>query len=325
MISVSQHGVFPTRQWEIWRRKVCIPPYLGSSYSKTKQGSSIHQESEHHWVDSQGGEGTPQRSVPTPQAVSAFHMWMWLGWTETALLRALPPKAAVPFKQSKGKLSLHCPLPVRSLGSQMLQHYRGLLDPSTYAALSVTAHHTKTTPWVYGPKVGVSSSSFGKHMKLCLEVLSWVSRGLNLSEQQNLPFETRPGFTNLYCDTGPTAFGLPVLWYCPVLPLMLLGTDHQKVLLHFDIRLKCWCVTLSSCAWCFTPIFYFWTLEASNCVSWALQVSITQHCVPRIQTSMLLCSNCYKAHFKTPPCLKMLLIFLCMKARAAFFHTLLIP
>lgn len=100
--------------------RLCIPPCLGASYTEIQPGSSIHQESKHHWVGSRGEEGAPQSSDPTSQAASVFHMWIWLGWMETSLLRALPKKAEVPFKQSKGKPSLRCPLPVRALGSQML-------------------------------------------------------------------------------------------------------------------------------------------------------------------------------------------------------------
>lgn len=162
-----------------------IPPYLGASYTEIQPGSSIHQDSEHHWVGSQGGEGAPQRSDPTPQAVSVSQMWIWLGLMETSLLRALPPKAAVPFKQSKGEPSLRFPLPVRALGSQVLQHDRELLDPSTHTAHSVTVHHTKTTPRMDVPRVGVSTSSFGKYTKLCYEVLSWMpKRGVQRADPE---------------------------------------------------------------------------------------------------------------------------------------------
>lgn len=99
---------------------------------------------------------------------------IWLSWMETSLLWALSPKVAVLCKQSKGKPSVHCPLPVRALGLQMLQHVRGLLDPSTHTAHS--AHHTKTTPQVDVPKVSVSTSSFGKNTKLWHEMLSWMPK-----------------------------------------------------------------------------------------------------------------------------------------------------
>lgn len=79
------------------------------------------------------------------------------------------------------------------------------------------------------------------------------------------PLQTRPGFL-LDGDKDPTEIMFPVLWCCPVLALMLLGPDHQKLLLQWDNKPKCSCITLCCYSWSFTHILYFCSLDTSFCV-----------------------------------------------------------
>lgn len=72
---ISQHGVISTRQWRIQRKRLYTLSYVIASYIEIQPGSSIHQENKHHWVISQGGEGSPRRVCPySPGCLCVKHV-----------------------------------------------------------------------------------------------------------------------------------------------------------------------------------------------------------------------------------------------------------
>lgn len=55
--------------------RVCILSYITASYTEIQPASSIHQENKHHWVVSQGEEGSPQKVCPySPGCLCVKHV-----------------------------------------------------------------------------------------------------------------------------------------------------------------------------------------------------------------------------------------------------------
>lgn len=156
------------------------------------------------------------------------------------------------------------------------------------------------------PKVGVTISS--SPMRCWAGCPGEVPRELILSAQQKLPFRQDQVscwiVTQILQKSYFLFFDVALYW-----PWCFWGqvtkncsyTEITEVLVHHC----CY-------SWSFTHILCFWTLDSSFCISWALQVSITQYWL-----SLIYVGNVAKPSPKSSKCC---CVFKCMKARADFFN-----